>query len=55
MMLDAVLAIALLFVANFLVTWARTRLSGWPRRVVVAFSFAMLFPAFLLAVRALFF
>ncbi|MDY0323899.1 MAG: DUF2768 family protein [Candidatus Carbobacillus sp.] len=53
-MLDAVIAIFLLFLANLLLTIARTKLQGVGRRLVSVVAFLLLLPAFLFAFRALF-
>ncbi|MBE3595074.1 MAG: DUF2768 family protein [Candidatus Carbobacillus altaicus] len=53
-MLDAVIAIFLLFLANLLITIARTKFKGVPRRLLSVSAFLLLIPAFLFAFRALF-
>jgi hypothetical protein len=52
-MLYAVIAIFIMFVANYLITFARTRLSGFKRKVTSFFAFLLLFPALLFILKAL--
>lgn len=52
-MLYAVIAIFLMFVINFLVTFARTRLTGFKRKITIFFSFLLLFPTILFILKAL--
>lgn len=51
-MLDAVIAIFFLFIANLTITVARTKLIGLRRRAFSTLAFLLLIPAFLFAVRA---
>jgi hypothetical protein len=52
-MLDALIAIFIMFVANLLITFSRTRLTGFVRRITSIFAFLLLFPALLFILRAL--
>lgn len=52
-MLDALIAIAFLFLANFILMIARRRERGFFRFLLSLIAFVMLFPAFLFAARAI--
>lgn len=52
-MLDAVIAIFLMFLANLIITIARTRLTGIWRKALSFLAFVLLLPAFLFAFRAI--
>ena len=52
-MIDALLAIVFLFLANFLIAWARQRKKGWQRVFLSVVAFLMLFPALLFGLRAM--
>lgn len=53
MMIDAMIAIMFLFIANFLIVWARQRKKGWLRYLLSTIAFLMLLPAFMFGLRAL--
>ncbi|WP_156920539.1 DUF2768 family protein [Thermicanus aegyptius] len=53
-MLDAVIAIFIMFLANLLITFSRSRLQGIGRKVLSSIAFLLLLPAFLFALRAVF-
>jgi hypothetical protein len=53
MMIDAMIAMVFLFLANCLSAWARQRKKGWLRFFLSAAAFLMLLPAFLFGLRAL--
>lgn len=52
-MLDAVIAIFLMFLANLIITIARTKLTGVWRKALSLLAFILLLPAFLFAFRAI--
>ncbi|WP_169713533.1 hypothetical protein [Paludifilum halophilum] len=51
--MDAMIAIVLLLVANFMIAWTRQLSRGWVRLLLSIIAVLMLFPAFLFGIRAL--
>lgn len=52
-MLEAVIAIFLMFLINFIITFARTRLTGFKRKITIFIAFLLLFPTVLFIIKAL--
>lgn len=52
-MLEAVIAIFLMLICNLLVTFAKTRLSGFKRKITIFAAFLLLLPTALFALKAL--
>lgn len=52
-MLYAIIAIFMMFIINLLITFARTRLTGFKRKLTSIFAFLLLFPTVLFMLKAL--
>ncbi len=52
-MLEAIIAIFLMLICNLIVTYARTRLTGFKRKITTSFAFLLLLPTVLFALKAL--
>ncbi|QKG84316.1 hypothetical protein GXN76_07400 [Kroppenstedtia pulmonis] len=51
--MDAMIAILLLLVANFMIAWTRQLGKGWIRILLSIIAVLLLFPAFLFGIRSL--
>lgn len=52
-LMDAMIAILLLLVANFMIAWTRQLGKGWLRILLSIIAVLLLFPAFLFGIRSL--